>query len=160
MSFSRLVLLLTLLVALLSATTTTVDARLLRRKSAEAKAQLKELAEAADKEIDFISQEDLDSTIQNGGVWLVFFGAKWCPFTQRFTPKWLEVQELVKANGLSKLNLRKLECSINESFCREHQAGDYPTVNLYVDGKLVEEYPDVDEVENLYKYIEKQAKTL
>ncbi|KAJ3080270.1 hypothetical protein HK102_003179 [Quaeritorhiza haematococci] len=157
---TRFSLLLVALFGLISIAGLGVEARL----SYEQKLARQRAADAADKEIDFISMEDLAPSIQKGGVWLVFFGAHWCPYTQRFTPKWLEVQKLVKANGLlngREFYMRKLECSVNEDFCSTANHIDgYPTVILYKNGVRVEEYPDPDEVNYVYNYIYRQVLAL
>jgi hypothetical protein len=49
----------------------------------------------------------------------------------------------------------KMECSgENEIICtRKHKIDGYPTVLIYVDGELKEEYPYEDEVDELFGYI-------
>ncbi|KAI9207822.1 uncharacterized protein BJ171DRAFT_491607 [Polychytrium aggregatum] len=146
--------LLVLLVALIAATCSLA-------LSTEEKESRKSAAEAADLEIDFIDHDKVNATLHNGkGITALMFGAKWCAFTQRFTPKWLEVQKAVKAQGIDKGNFQmfKVECSIDEPFCTvQYNIAGYPTVLFYRDGLLQGEYPDDDEPEVLLRYIKKQV---
>lgn len=54
------------------------------------------------------------------GPLIMFFGARWCINTKRFNPKYLQVQQQVKMNGLN-VSMGKVECSLDhEEFCLNH----------------------------------------
>ncbi|KNC98084.1 uncharacterized protein SPPG_06495 [Spizellomyces punctatus DAOM BR117] len=132
------------------------------KMTAEQKRIQKELADKADKEIMFLDHNVLDTVIQNE-AWLVFYGANWCPYTQRFTPKWLEVQNrfLQKKYADRGIHIGKVECSIPDvyhgvaDFCTNHGVDGFPTVNVYINGTLIEEYPEADEIDPLMSYIDR-----
>jgi thiol-disulfide isomerase/thioredoxin len=123
----------------------------------EEKLLLKERADEADKSIHFLPAASIDQQLMQHKTFILFFGANWCSNTQRFTPKYLEVQQRVeKANLKSKgFGMAKVECSGDmESTCvQEYKVDGYPTVFSYVDGKRKEEYPYADEADELYSYI-------
>ncbi|TPX69427.1 hypothetical protein SpCBS45565_g02400 [Spizellomyces sp. 'palustris'] len=129
--------------------------------TAEQKRIQKEHADKADKEIMFLDHNVLDTVIQNE-AWLVFYGANWCAYTQRFTPKWLQVQNRVlqKKYPDRGVHIAKVECSIPnvyhgvDDFCANHGAEEVPTVNVYINGKLIEEYPEPNEIDPLMSYID------
>ena len=54
-------------------------------------------------------------------------------------------------------DLAKVDCSTdNEKFCvSNYKIEGFPTLLLFVDGKLVEEYPGLDESFNLMEYIKR-----
>jgi thioredoxin-like negative regulator of GroEL len=75
----------------------------------------------------------------------------------RFNPKYLQVQNLIDQTDFRSkgFQMAKIDCSIdNESFCLQtFNVDSYPTVLIFVDGKLKHEYPFEDEVEPLMRYI-------
>ncbi|KAJ3186953.1 hypothetical protein HDU85_006990 [Gaertneriomyces sp. JEL0708] len=128
--------------------------------TAQASAATKKAADEADKHIQFLKHEEVATAIKKD-VWFLLFGANWCPYTQRFTPKWLKVQEEVIKQNLPQrgLHMAKIECSTGQHrssspFCTgTHQIEGFPTVMMYVDGKLRGEYPEEDEVKPLLRYM-------
>ncbi|KAJ3321517.1 Thioredoxin domain-containing protein 5 [Blyttiomyces sp. JEL0837] len=119
---------------------------------------LKELADQADKSIRFIKHEDVKEFVKLG-VHLLFFGAAWCPHTRRFTPKWLKIQEEFDSRGWNQIEhfgIGKVECSVEEFVCNSptHKVIGYPTLNLYINGTLIEEYPNEDETTAVLSYLE------
>ena len=69
---------LTLLLAVLLTLLTPSLAKL----TAEQKQHRKDAMHAADKEIHFIKESQVDAVTKESGVKFVFFGVQWCPFTQ------------------------------------------------------------------------------
>ncbi|KAJ3032449.1 hypothetical protein HDV00_007524 [Rhizophlyctis rosea] len=117
--------------------------------------------EEADKHIHFIKEAEVDSVVAEPGVKFIFFGARWCKYTQRFTPKWLKVQDEIEGDSYLSKNLvmRKVDCTermkVHGSLCANiyDEHGGWPTVLHWVDGTPKGEYPDEDEVANLSNYI-------
>lgn len=126
------------------------------RDTPRQKAQRLELATESDKHINFISHSDLTSTLKNGTL-VIFYGAVWCKFTQKFTPKYLSVQNRIsnlKINPTVLFRMRKVECSTDELFCTEkHGLAGFPSMVLYQNGLKIEEYPFADEEEEFYDYV-------
>ncbi|KAI9341821.1 hypothetical protein DFJ73DRAFT_609538, partial [Zopfochytrium polystomum] len=123
----------------------------------EEKEALRSAADEADKSIRHLAHADVPTTIAKG-VHILFFGAVWCKYTQRFTPKWLEVQKEADAKGWNTVEgfgYFKVECSENESYCIQNHHTDtgYPTINLYVNGAYVEEYLGMDDVAPTLDYL-------
>lgn len=134
-----------------------VEARL----TPEQKAEMRRNAEKADKEINFVNPNRIKDFISSGTS-VVLFGANWCIFTQEFTPKWLEVQKNVENLSLDKmgLNFGKVECNdpnlhkgVIPQCSEDYGIDSFPTVILFKDGKLIEEYEGANEVETLTNYV-------
>jgi thiol-disulfide isomerase/thioredoxin len=127
------------------------------RLTREEKMQLKQRADEADKLIHFLPAASIDQELNQHKTFILFFGANWCSNTQRFNPKYLEVQQRVEQADLKAkgFGMAKVECSGDmESTCvQKYKVDGYPTVFSYVDGKRKEEYPFADEVDELYSYI-------
>ncbi|KAI9209335.1 thioredoxin-like protein [Polychytrium aggregatum] len=110
-------------------------------------------ADQADQQIRFLSHDQVASATHNG-TWLLLFGPKWCGYTQRFTPKWLQVQNTVDQEHLN-VNLAKIDCTTDADFCTgaPYHVTGYPTVILVRNGQVAQEYPGADEVQPLLDYI-------
>ncbi|KAI8916593.1 hypothetical protein DFJ77DRAFT_439838 [Powellomyces hirtus] len=121
----------------------------------------KELADAADKEINFLDIAVADTQISQG-TWVVMWGAS-C-----VTPEWLKGQKEFEKRRYQDagLHMRKVECSIDGEFrsgdprCDKHAPGGYPTINLYIDGELIEEYEGDGKAGAIVDYMEKQVKAI
>ncbi|KAJ3082977.1 hypothetical protein HDU99_000998 [Rhizoclosmatium hyalinum] len=109
------------------------------------KAQRKALKKAsaeADKQIRQLDHSLVAETINKSNT-ILFFGATYCPFTHRFTPKWLEFQQLYDSNDKWKHSFAifKVQCAHDESFCIGMGTSDgYPTIYAYHNGIRVEEF--------------------
>ncbi|KAJ1565576.1 Thioredoxin domain-containing protein 5, partial [Cladochytrium tenue] len=134
------------------------------RLSPAEKKRIKAASEEADRDIRHVEHADVASALESG-VHVVFFGATWCRYTQRFNPKWLQVQRQYDAStwraGVKNFGIHKVECSHDEFFCTQnhHTENGYPTINLYVNGQFVEEYMGADDVEPMLHYIDFQITT-
>ncbi|KAJ3099078.1 Thioredoxin domain-containing protein 5 [Phlyctochytrium bullatum] len=146
--FLLLLLLLLLLVAILVQASPLSD---------EEKKERRLKADEANKSIRHIPQADVKDRTRSG-VWLLMFGAVWCPFTQKATPKWLDFQTAFDAKhdkASSTYNIGKVECSENEDFCSsQYKVDGYPTMLLIVDGAIREEYLGDEDGEPMLAYFE------
>jgi len=114
-------------------------------------------AESADKYIRFISPAEFSVHI-NKGLWIIMFGANWCEYTQRLTPKWLGLQTRIRAENLSsKINIAKVECSKYMEFCKGENIDGLPTIFVYENGKMYEEYTGNHEVNEMFTYVQEQV---
>ncbi|KAJ3082075.1 hypothetical protein HK100_009764, partial [Physocladia obscura] len=140
------------------------------------KQAIKAAATAADTRIRTLTPAEAESAISATAASprtaiAVFYGATYCPITQRFTPQWLDFQSAldaakIRANsqnadddkdaaaagggggGSVELDVFKVQCALDEDFCVSRAGVDgYPTVFLYHAGKRVAEI-DTDFLEN------------
>jgi len=115
-------------------------------------------AESADRHIRFISPAEFSVHI-NKGLWIIMYGAKWCKYTQKLTPKWLGLQTRIRAEGLSRdINIAKVECSGDETlnFCKSQGIDGFPTIYVYENGKKLEEYLGNHEINEMFTYVQEQ----
>ncbi|KAI8925820.1 hypothetical protein BC831DRAFT_459206 [Entophlyctis helioformis] len=128
-----------------------------RRLTREEKLTLLHAANEADKDTKFINFEEIQGAIDQTPILLLTYSAHWCHQSQRFGPKFLTVQKQVDAAELHRYGFRmaKVECAADhEAYCHKQRAiAGFPTTLLYIKGKLVEEYPEADEPEPLFRYI-------
>jgi len=114
-------------------------------------------AESADKHIRFISPAEFSVHI-NKGLWIIMFGANWCTYTQKLTPKWLGLQTRIRAENLSRdINIAKVECTKYMDFCKGEGIDGFPTVYVYENGKKYEEYTGNHEINEMFTYVQEQV---
>ena len=88
------------------------------------------------------------------GMWLVEFFSPSCGHCQRFTPTYLKLaQDLSQQVALSNLHFGSVNCQQDSAVCDSQKISGYPTLLLYVDGVLVEEYPGSRDYSELEKYL-------
>ncbi|KAI9328089.1 hypothetical protein BDR26DRAFT_1012490 [Obelidium mucronatum] len=104
------------------------------------KQKAKETADEADLSIRQLHTTKVISTTAQGRH-VLFYGANYCPFTQRFTPQWLEFQELYdsKSDWKSLFTIYKVQCAEDENFCIDQGVDGYPTLFPYSDGLRLDE---------------------
>lgn len=68
--------------------------------SPDERRQMASDSEQADQAIDFVSFENIAPMVQDNHIVMLLFGAKWCINTMKATPKFLEVQKLVKTDSI------------------------------------------------------------
>jgi thiol-disulfide isomerase/thioredoxin len=117
-------------------------------------------AESADKHIRFISPAEFSVHI-NKGLWIIMYGANWCKYTQKLTPKWLGLQTRIRAEGLAKdINIAKVECAKDKNmmdFCTSQGIDGFPTIYVYENGKKHEEYLGNHEINEMFTYVQEQV---
>jgi hypothetical protein len=127
----------------------------IRAEESEESRRLK--AESADKHIRFISPAEFSVHI-NKGLWIIMYGANWCQYTQKLTPKWLGLQSRIRAENLSRdINIAKVECTKDMDFCTSQGIDGFPTIYVYENGKKYEEYLGNHEINEMFTYVQEQV---
>ncbi|KAJ3201409.1 hypothetical protein HDU83_001913 [Entophlyctis luteolus] len=125
---------------------------------------IEDRAKAADAEIWHLGKDNFEERLSHGN-WLVFYGTTWCKFCKRLTPRWLKMQTEFVNQKLHEAGflITKVDCtgSNEEVFtigwcASKFDVVAYPTVNLYHNGKLVEEYMGDHEVDAILSYIKEK----
>ena len=79
------------------------------------KAERMKKSEAADKLIRHITPDEFKSTVltDTENLWVIFYGSKKCPHTQKFNPKWLQFQQNLDDGvyNLENVKIAKVECN-------------------------------------------------
>ncbi|KAI8617596.1 hypothetical protein BC830DRAFT_87391 [Chytriomyces sp. MP71] len=121
-------------------------------------AELRAYADQLDPLMRHLLIDSLFDTIQNG-THVVFFGAAWCPYTQQYTPVWLNAQDqLAYHHPSTRLQMHKISCQDAQHKCFHYMRerdNAYPTVVLFRDGDYIEEVIDRDRV---WEYIDLLAR--
>ena len=89
-------------------------------ETAEEKHLRHKLSREADAKIPHLEHGHIKDWLNNKGLRIIFFGAHWCKYTQRFNPKFVETLEILKKQysispeQVAHFDIRKVECSTNE----------------------------------------------
>ncbi|KAJ2714799.1 hypothetical protein H4R19_001541 [Coemansia spiralis] len=93
------------------------------------------------------------------GVWLVKHYSPVCPHCRTMAPKWTQAtDELAAAFAADGISFGEVNCIENRKLCEANLVDGYPTVNLFVDGKFVEEMVVKYEYELMKAYMLKLQK--
>ncbi|KAF9099651.1 hypothetical protein BGX29_007008 [Mortierella sp. GBA35] len=68
------------------------------------------------------------------GPWLIEYYAPWCGHCQALAPVWEELAVHLK----DKVNVAKIDCTVNEEICHKQMIPGYPTIKLHQFGEQTE----------------------
>ncbi|KAG0071904.1 hypothetical protein BGZ89_008974 [Linnemannia elongata] len=68
------------------------------------------------------------------GPWLIEYYAPWCGHCQALAPVWDELAEHLK----DKVNVAKVDCTVNKEICYHQRIRGYPTIKLHQFGESIE----------------------
>lgn len=111
------------------------------------------LAQKLDGEVLKLTHQEFPEKVSRN-TWMIFFGTKWCKFCQRLMPKWSRLELRCKENIDPKLNFNvaKVDCTEDEDFCEHYGVDGYPTILLFSNGKVMEEYHNEQSIGSLVEY--------
>ena len=114
----------------------------------------KKPAEEAPTDVIKMDKENFDT---EKGVSFVKFFAPWCGHCKRLAPTWEELAQ--KFKNTENVKIGKVDCTEgsdkNRELCDGNGVTGFPTLNLYKDGKLVEEYKGKRTLEDLEAFVQK-----
>ena len=76
-----------------------------------------------------LSDANFDSTLAQGNTFVKFY-APWCGHCKRLAPTWTALaEEYPEGNG--KVNVVKVDCTVQKDLCSKHGVRGYPTIALF-----------------------------
>ncbi|OMJ14275.1 Thioredoxin domain-containing protein 5 [Smittium culicis] len=98
-----------------------------------------------------LNSANFDGSISTD-AWLIKFYTPSCKFCKRLAPVWTSVTDsLAKEANSAGLFFAEVNCSV-EDICDRLKIDGYPTVNLYKDGKFIEETAELKK-DDLVQYV-------
>ncbi|KAJ2804247.1 hypothetical protein H4S07_004273, partial [Coemansia furcata] len=86
-----------------------------------------------------LAQGNFTETTKHG-TWVVKHYSPICHHCQQMAPDWVKMtDELAKQMAGSQILFGQVDCPANKKVCEENHVDGYPTVNLYVNGRYIEE---------------------
>lgn len=124
------------------------------------RAERKKKSEAADKLIRHTSSDEFQKTVleDEEHLWIVFYGSRKCPHTQKFNPKWLQFQQNMDSGlyDFDNVKITKIECYGEQlDFCVDQGNQYWPELMFYYKGVKKAAYDGEDEIDDIVKYIKK-----
>ncbi len=103
---------------------------------------------------------EFDSTVSKAKVAFIKFFAPWCGHCKRLAPTWEKLGD--KFADVDGVVIAKVDCTsddnVNKDLCNKHEVNGFPTLNLYKNGKKVEEFNGKRELDDLVAFVEKHSK--
>ncbi|KAJ1792524.1 hypothetical protein LPJ59_004829, partial [Coemansia sp. RSA 2399] len=97
----------------------------------------------------------------NSGVWLVKHYSPFCPHCNRMKPEWIKMtDELATDLAADGILFGEVNCLDNRKLCETNLVDGFPTINLFVDGRFVEEMMVKYTYEDMKEYAAKLPKRL
>ena len=106
-----------------------------------------------------IDKDSFEEQVKEGVTFVKFF-APWCGHCKRLAPVWEELATKLKADSkLAGVKIGKVDCTEgndrNRDLCNAQGVTGFPTLNLYKNGKLVEEFKGKRTPEDLEAFVNK-----
>ncbi|KAJ2054054.1 Thioredoxin domain-containing protein 5, partial [Coemansia sp. S155-1] len=88
-----------------------------------------------------LAQGNFTETTKHG-TWIVKHYSPVCHHCRQMAPEWVKLtDELAKQMAGNQILFGEVDCPANKKVCEENHVDGYPTVNLYVNGRYIEEIP-------------------
>ncbi|KAJ2804451.1 hypothetical protein H4R20_002503 [Coemansia guatemalensis] len=111
--------------------------------------QLKELVDLEERQLTTQRKYAANSVIlgqgnytehANRGIWLVKHYSPFCLHCRRMAPEWKRMtDEMAEDMAAEGITFAEVNCIDNRRLCDNNHVDGYPTINLFVDGKFIEE---------------------
>jgi len=115
--------------------------------------------ETVESSVAHIDKDSFEEQVKEGVTFVKFF-APWCGHCKRLAPVWEELATKLKADSkLAGVKIGKVDCTEgndrNRDLCNAQGVTGFPTLNLYKNGKLVEEFKGKRTPEDLEAFVNK-----
>jgi len=90
------------------------------------------------------------------GTWFVKFYAPWCGHCKRMAGTWDELAGIAAKDG-NKFHVAKVDCTVEKETGSKQGVSGYPTLKLFKDGKMVEEYSGARTLEAFQEFVKTKA---
>jgi len=104
--------------------------------------------DAATSNVVVLTDKNIGNSLQSG-TWLVEFYAPWCGHCKHLAPIYEEVATSLKG----KVNVAKIDCTVEKDTAKAFEIKGYPTIKLIKDGKVYE-YDGDRKLEAFVKFTE------
>lgn len=104
-----------------------------------------------------LGDSDFDSTLEQHDTALVMFYAPWCGHCKRLKPEFTKAAGILKDND-PPVQLAKVDCTeAGKDTCGRFEVRGYPTLKIFRNGELSQDYNGPREVNGIVKYMKAQV---
>jgi len=94
----------------------------------------KQSTNAGGKVIELKSTNFKSEVLQSSNVWIVLFKAAYCGWCKKFAGPYTDAAK--QFSPTSPVRFGQVECPDNQSLCGDYKITGYPTVKIFIDGKM------------------------
>ncbi|XP_045215771.2 protein disulfide-isomerase A3-like [Mercenaria mercenaria] len=102
------------------------------------------------------TDSDFSSKIVDHDVILVEFFAPWCGHCKRLAPEYEKAATSLKKND-PPVSLAKVDCTANTEVCGKYGVSGYPTLKIFKNGEMAEDYNGPREADGIVKTMRGKA---
>ena len=110
----------------------------------------------ASDDVVVLTDANFHSEIKTHEVALVKFYAPWCGHCKKLAPEFDKAAPKLKAND-PPIALVKVDCTVEKDVCGEFGVKGYPTLKIFRNGLLAQDYEGPREADGIIKYMRGQA---
>ncbi|EPQ59737.1 thioredoxin-domain-containing protein [Gloeophyllum trabeum ATCC 11539] len=107
-------------------------------------------------ELTVLNPDNFKPTIADG-VWLIEHFSPYCHHCRDFAPTWQELVDRTQAKADPGIHLAQVNCAVDGDLCSENGVKGYPQINLYKNGKYVDQFRKARSLELLEEFIAQHA---
>ncbi|KAI9190184.1 hypothetical protein H9P43_001617 [Blastocladiella emersonii ATCC 22665] len=86
-----------------------------------------------------LTKANFDAKV-NSGMWIVEFYAPWCANSKKYAAAYDRAATAMIPLRKQNVFIARVDCDAEEALCDRFKVDGYPTVNLFIDGKIQEEF--------------------
>uniref|UniRef100_A0A914V9R8 Protein disulfide-isomerase n=1 Tax=Plectus sambesii TaxID=2011161 RepID=A0A914V9R8_9BILA len=110
----------------------------------------------ASSDVHDLHDSDWDEKIKEHEVALVEFYAPWCGHCKRLAPEYEKAATKLKTND-PPIALVKVDCTSDKATCDKFGVGGFPTLKIFRNGEVAQDYDGPREADGIVKYMRGQA---
>ncbi|CAL1537590.1 unnamed protein product [Lymnaea stagnalis] len=99
-----------------------------------------------------LTEENFKTIIASGLVFIKFY-APWCGHCKRLAPTW---DDLARESSGQPVVIAKVDCTQYKNVCEENEIRGYPTLKIFRNGELLNDYRGGRTLEDLQKFVSRQ----
>jgi len=100
-----------------------------------------------------LSSKSFRSHVARGDHFLMMY-APWCGHCQQLKPSW---EKLSKSPGVAGVKVGKVDCTAEDSLCKEYSVQGYPTLLYFRNGAMLKKYEGDKSLDALKAFVKKMA---
>uniref|UniRef100_A0A1L8DTX7 Protein disulfide-isomerase n=1 Tax=Nyssomyia neivai TaxID=330878 RepID=A0A1L8DTX7_9DIPT len=112
---------------------------------------------ASEQDVLELSDADFSTRVAESETTLVMFYAPWCGHCKRLKPEYAKAAELLRDDD-PPIALAKIDCTeAGKETCGKHSVSGYPTLKIFRNGEVSQEYNGPREAAGIVKYMRAQV---